>query len=95
MPEDKSVFNQLMTVIEGRKANPVAGSYTNYLFEKGIDKILKKVGEESAEVIIGAKNSKEELLYEMADLFYHSLVLLANQNIEISELEDELRKRFK
>ncbi len=95
MPENKNVFSKLMTVIEDRKANPIEGSYTNYLFEKGIDKILKKVGEESAEVIIGAKNSKEELLYEMADLFYHSLVLLANQNIDITELEAELRKRFK
>lgn len=95
VPENKNVFSKLMTVIEDRKANPVEGSYTNYLFEKGIDKILKKVGEESAEVIIGAKNSKEELLYEMADLFYHSLVLLANQNIDIKELEAELKKRFK
>ncbi len=94
-PEPKSVFNALMSVIEDRKANPIPNSYTNYLFEKGIDKILKKVGEESAEVIIGAKNSTQELVYEMADLFYHNLVLLANQNIPIEALEAELQKRFK
>lgn len=94
-PEPRSVFNALMAVIEDRKANPIPKSYTNYLFEKGIDKILKKVGEESAEVIIGAKNSREELLYEMADLFYHNLVLLANQDIPMEALEAELQKRFK
>lgn len=89
------VFDKLMSVIEDRKANPVPGSYTNYLFEKGIDKILKKVGEESAEVIIGAKNTEDELVYEMADLFYHSFVLLSNQNIPLSTLKTELKKRFK
>ena len=65
-----------------RKNNPVEGSYTNYLFDKGIDKILKKVGEESAEVIIGAKNEdKAEIIYEVSDLVYHTLVLLAHFGI--------------
>ena len=73
-------INELYDVIEDRMENPIEGSYTNYLFEKGLDKILKKVGEESSETIIAAKNnSKEELVLEMSDLTYHLLVLMANQ----------------
>lgn len=90
------VLQGLYEQIIDRKANPKDGSYTNYLFEKGIDKILKKVGEEAAETIIAAKNnSKEELIYEASDLAYHMLVLLANQGVTIKDIESELQKRVK
>lgn len=91
-----AVLHDLYHVINDRKHNPLAGSYTTYLFEKGQDKILKKVGEEAAETIIGSKNnSKEELLYEMADLWYHCLVLLVQHDVSLSELLEELQKRRK
>lgn len=90
------ILHELYHVINDRKHNPKEGSYTNYLFEKGQDKILKKVGEEAAETIIASKNNdKAEILYEMADLWYHCLVLLANHDIAPSELFEELKKRRK
>jgi phosphoribosyl-ATP pyrophosphohydrolase/phosphoribosyl-AMP cyclohydrolase len=90
------ILYELYHVINGRKTSPKEGSYTNYLFEKGQDKILKKVGEEAAETIIASKNnSKEEILYEMADLWYHCLVLLAFHDITPTELMDELTSRRK
>ncbi len=89
------ILNRLYEVVLERKTQPKEGSYTNYLFEKGIDKILKKVGEESAEVIIGAKNSKEELIYEASDLIYHLLVLLVNEGVSLSEIYKELSGRMK
>lgn len=76
-----------------RKKVPKEGSYTNYLFDKGLDKILKKVGEEATEVIIAAKNEPEELVYETADLLYHLLVLLAEKDIPLTAIEEELQKR--
>lgn len=90
-----AVIDELYQVILSRKAERPEGSYTTYLFEKGIDKICKKVGEECAEVIIGAKNSKEELVYESADLIYHLLVLLANQGVAVEEIYQQLAKRRK
>lgn len=91
---DNTILFGLYDVIEDRKRNPVEGSYTNYLFDKGIDKILKKVGEESAETIIAAKNnSKEELIYETSDLFYHLLVLLSNQGVAPEEILKTLENR--
>lgn len=91
-----TILHELYGVIMDRKANPKEGSYTTYLFEKGQDKILKKVGEESAETIIGSKNNdKAEILYEMADLWYHCLVLLGYHDITPSELLNELQKRRK
>jgi phosphoribosyl-ATP pyrophosphohydrolase/phosphoribosyl-AMP cyclohydrolase len=87
------VIPQLMETIRNRKKEPVEGSYTNYLFDKGLDKILKKVGEETAEVIIAAKNSSEELIYETADLMYHLLVLYESQNINFNAVLNELKKR--
>jgi phosphoribosyl-AMP cyclohydrolase / phosphoribosyl-ATP pyrophosphohydrolase len=91
-----SVISRLFETVKERKANPKEGSYTQYLFNKGIDKILKKVGEETSEVIIAAKNnSKEELIYETADLVYHMTVLLVNQGIDIKDITDELKKRAK
>jgi phosphoribosyl-ATP pyrophosphohydrolase/phosphoribosyl-AMP cyclohydrolase len=87
-------IHDLHELIKDRKKNPVKDSYTNYLFEKGDDKILKKVGEESAEVIIAAKNKiKSETVYEISDLVYHILVLMANNDISIREIKDELAKR--
>ena len=83
----------LYELIEGRKTNPQEGSYTTYLFEKGIDKILKKIGEESTEVIIGAKNSKEEAVYEIADLAYHVMVMMAELGIPLTDVTKELAKR--
>lgn len=91
----KNTISDLYKVILGRKENPVEGSYTNYLFKEGIDKILKKVGEESAEVIIGAKNNREELIYESSDLIYHLLVLLVNEGVSLVDIYEELTKRMK
>lgn len=88
------VLQEVFEVILDRRENPKEGSYTNYLFEKGIDKILKKVGEESAETIIAAKNNeKSEIQYETADLFYHLLVMLADRGLEPNDIYKELEKR--
>ena len=90
------VLHELYHIINDRKINPKEGSYTTYLFEKGQDKILKKVGEEAAETIIASKNNdKNELISEMSDLWYHCLVLLANHDVTPSELMAELQKRKK
>ena len=91
-PED--VLPALYEVIEDRRQNPVESSYTHSLFEKGQDKILKKVGEEAAETIIASKNNSQgEVIYEMADLWYHCLVLLAWHGVGLEELLSELGKR--
>jgi phosphoribosyl-ATP pyrophosphohydrolase/phosphoribosyl-AMP cyclohydrolase len=88
------IINDLYRLILDRKANPKEGSYTCYLWDKGQDKMLKKVGEEAAEVIIGSKNnSKDEVVYETADLIYHLLVLLAWHRIKPREIMMELEKR--
>ncbi len=84
----------LMQLIEGRKTEPQEGSYTTYLFNKGLDKILKKVGEESTEVIIAGKaEDKKETIYEIADLCYHVLVLMVEMGISIDEVLTELASR--
>ena len=84
----------LYRLIEGRKAQPKEGSYTTYLFEKGKDKILKKVGEECTEVLIGAaKNDKDETVYEIADLAYHLLVLMVEMGISLEDIIAEESKR--
>jgi phosphoribosyl-AMP cyclohydrolase / phosphoribosyl-ATP pyrophosphohydrolase len=89
-----TILHDLYNVINDRKLHPKEGSYTNFFFEHGQDKILKKVGEEAAETIIASKNmDKEEILYEMGDLWYHCLVLLAFHNISPSELLGELQNR--
>lgn len=94
MEDYKNIIETLYGVIEERKNNPEEGSYTTYLFNEGVDKILKKVGEESSEVIIGAKNgSKEEVIYETSDLVYHMLVLLSEMGITPDEIKEELYKR--
>lgn len=93
---DQSIINKVYNQIIQRRDNPIEDSYTNYLFDKGLDKILKKVGEETSEVIIGAKNkNKDELVYEMCDLIYHSLVLMVNEGVTIDDLKKELTKRHK
>ncbi|MBM6829223.1 bifunctional phosphoribosyl-AMP cyclohydrolase/phosphoribosyl-ATP diphosphatase HisIE [Anaerotignum lactatifermentans] len=84
----------LMELLEGRKEQMPSGSYTTYLFEKGLDKILKKVGEESTEVIIAAKaEDKKETIYEIADLAYHVLVLMVEAGISLEEVRKELASR--
>ena len=84
----------LYRLIEGRKAQPKEGSYTTYLFEKGKDKILKKVGEECTEVLIGAaKNDKDETVYEIADLAYYILVLMVEMGISLEDIITEEAKR--
>lgn len=87
-------YEILMSLIEGRKTEKKEGSYTTYLFEKGIDKILKKVGEESTEVIIAAKaGDKDETVYEIADLAYHVMVLMIEMGITLEDIHRELASR--
>ncbi|MBP2644887.1 MAG: hisE [Firmicutes bacterium] len=91
-----SIIYELFRVIKDRQENPAEGSYTTYLFNKGQDKILKKVGEEAAETIIASKNnSQSEILYEMADLWYHCLVLLVYHKLTPTDLFKELDGRRK
>ena len=84
----------LMALIDGRRTDPKEGSYTTYLFNKGLDKILKKVGEESTEVIIAAKaEDKAETIYEIADLAYHVMVLMTQAGISLEDIHKELASR--
>lgn len=92
-PHEKFTVCGLMELIKGRKTEKTEGSYTSYLFEKGLDKILKKIGEESSEVIIAAKNDRKETVYEISDLVYHLLVLMAEMNIDIKDIIKELASR--
>jgi phosphoribosyl-AMP cyclohydrolase / phosphoribosyl-ATP pyrophosphohydrolase len=88
------VIQELAEVIASRHSNPVEGSYTSYLFREGIDKIDKKIGEESAEVIIASKNDDDRAVaMESADLIYHLLVMLQARHVPVSDVMDELRKR--
>ena len=94
--EEKSDFtlDALMELIRGRKTNPQEGSYTTYLFQKGLDKILKKIGEESTEVIIAAKdNDPKETIYEISDLVYHVMVMMIQQEISLEDIRRELASR--
>lgn len=94
--EEKSDFTMdaLMELIRGRKTNPQEGSYTTYLFQKGLDKILKKIGEESTEVIIAAKdNDQKETIYEISDLVYHVMVMMIEQGISLEDIRRELASR--
>ena len=94
MSEIGNMLDELYQVVLDRQANPREGSYTNYLLTRGVDKICKKIGEESAEVIIAAKNRKaDEVTYEVADLLYHLCVLLVEQEVSLDDIEKELRKR--
>lgn len=88
------VFENVYQVIQDRKIHPKEGSYTNYLFDKGIDKILKKLGEEATEIVIAAKNpNQEEIKYEIADFLYHMMVLMAQKHISWEEITEELANR--
>ena len=88
------VFNDVMDVIKDRKIHPKEGSYTNYLFDKGIDKILKKVGEEATEIVIAAKNPDPvEVKYEISDFLYHVMVLMVEKGLDWEEITEELANR--
>lgn len=88
------VFEQVYEVIQDRKVHPKEGSYTNYLFDKGLDKILKKLGEEATEIVIAAKNpNANEVKYEISDFLYHMMVLMAEKNITWEEITSELARR--
>lgn len=88
------VFETVYNIIEDRKNNPKEGSYTNYLFDKGIDKILKKVGEECTEIVIAAKNpDPEEIKYEISDFLYHVMVLMVEKGVTWEEITQELAQR--
>lgn len=92
----KKILQELYELINDRKNQLEEGSYTCYLFEKGQDKILKKVGEEASEVIIASKNNEDgEIIYEVSDLVYHLLVLLNYHDISLNDIKEELRKRRK
>ena len=89
-----TVFQEVLDVIRDRKAHPKEGSYTNYLFDKGIDKILKKLGEEATEIVIAAKNpNPNEVKYEMSDFLYHMMVLMVEKEIGWEEITSELANR--
>ena len=89
-----TILKDMYEVILDRKQNPMEGSYTCYLFEKGLDKILKKVGEESTETIIAAKNDvPEDTVGEINDLFYHVLVMMAELNIPLEDVLKEMQQR--
>ena len=95
MNQQKHILDAVYQVILDRKANPNDNSYTASLMQKGIDKILKKLGEEATEVVIAAKGGvREEIIYEVADLFFHTLVLLGHQDIPLEEVNAELRRRL-
>lgn len=90
----KTEFEDLYETILDRKTNPEEGSYTAYLFDKGVEKICKKVGEEATEAIIAAiKDDKEELVCEISDVLYHLFVLMADRGVHLSDVEQELAKR--
>ena len=95
-PELEGVLRELYSVIEQRKEKRPDGSYTTYLFNSGLDKILKKVGEEATETIVAAKNSdSQRLVSETGDLFYHLLVLLVERGVTLDEISRELKERRK
>ncbi|KAA0443913.1 MAG: phosphoribosyl-ATP diphosphatase [Candidatus Thioglobus sp.] len=90
-----NILKQLETVLQQRKNADANSSYVASLYDKGIDEILKKIGEESVEVIMAAKDdNQEKIVYEVADLWFHILVLLRHKDIELAKIEDELSRRF-
>lgn len=95
MSEREDIIQAVYQVILDRKANPGEASYTSSLMQKGIDKILKKIGEEATEVVIAAKGgTHDEIVYETADLIFHLLVMLGYHDIPPSAVYDELQRRF-
>ena len=94
VPERNDIFEREQAVVIDRKKNPQDGSYTNYLFDKGEDKILKKVGEEAAEVVIAGKNrDKSEISYEVSDLIYHLTVMLVDNDMTWNDIYKEMERR--
>lgn len=94
--DNKDIILSLVSRIAQRGQNPVEGSYTNYLLNAGKEKILKKIGEESSEIIIASmSDDKKETIYEIADLIYHTLVLMNFDDIHLQEILDELKKRYR
>ena len=92
---EKASLKKVFSVIEDRKKNPKEGSYVSGLIKGGLDRILKKIGEEAGEVVIAAKNrDKDELVYELADLWFHSMVLLCEAGLDPQDISDELERRF-
>ncbi|EOH81091.1 bifunctional phosphoribosyl-AMP cyclohydrolase/phosphoribosyl-ATP diphosphatase HisIE [Enterococcus malodoratus] len=92
--DQQTTIDALYELVKGRKEAPQEGSYTSYLFEKGVEKILKKVGEESTEVVIGAmKEDRTETVFEISDLVYHVLVLMVEMGIDLAEVRQELANR--
>ena len=90
----QKVLDSVYNVIADRKVNPREGSYTNYLFDKGLDKILKKCGEEATEITIAAKNANgNEIVYEMADYLYHMMVLMVEKGVSWEDVTDEFARR--
>ncbi len=90
-----SILKKLEQVLEDRKSAKADESYVSSLYAKGLDEILKKIGEESAEVIMAAKDGeKDKIIYEVADLWFHTLILLRHKDIEVDKIQDELSKRF-
>ena len=95
MSEQTHILDALSNIIKERKVNPSQNSYTAALMDKGLDKILRKIGEEATEVVIAAQGgNREAIIYESADLVFHLLVLLGYRDIPVEELYDELRRRF-
>jgi len=95
MSEQQHILDAVYQVVLDRKANPSDSSYTASLMQKGLDKILKKLGEEATEVVIAGKGGvRDEIVYETADLFFHTLVLLGYHDIPLEAVFDELRRRF-
>lgn len=89
-------FREMYEVVANRRENPQEGSYTCYLFDKGLDKILKKCGEECTEMVIAAKNAdNDELANEINDLLYHMAVLMVERGVTVDEIEDIMRERSK
>ncbi len=89
------IFKQLEIILEQRKSASADSSYVSSLYKKGTDEILKKIGEESAEVIMAAKDGvNDKIIYEVADLWFHTLVLLRHKDIEVDKIERELSRRF-
>lgn len=92
--QHREIIHELVNKINERYNEPLEGAYTTYLFNEGLDKVLKKIGEEASEVIIGAKNEdKEELTWELADFIYHALVLMQLTDISITDIKKELANR--
>ncbi len=89
------ILNKLEQILEDRKSAKADESYVSSLYAKGLDEILKKIGEESTEVVMAAKDAdKNKIIYEVADLWFHTLVLLRHKDIEVSKIQDELSSRF-